>query len=291
MNENTSQALSALQSKNRSRLFLSMVFFLIALFALVSRWPIAYMLILLACVFHLLSGHLYKRQYTQAYIHALMEYTLKDSVKATAFSKTENADGLLVDKGFTPPVSYVPGAKQHYILHGLLDQSPFAIGEAAFVRKHSTQMMQSVSGTLIVLDGVLPVQEQWVFTSEQSLSGICSDDEYLAYGCTKASLADTALSDSGAAWQYPGKDSVYLPVCAPVLLKAAMHVPLALAARDGSLSLFIESAFFAPRRIDTTKPFEFHTESGFHLPGFTAMQDILKAIRNTRQYSAGQRTV
>lgn len=62
----SSEELNELQGKCRLYLLLSVIFFMISLFSLVSRWTIAFPTIVFSCAFSLLTSRLNKRRYAEA---------------------------------------------------------------------------------------------------------------------------------------------------------------------------------------------------------------------------------
>ena len=284
MKHPTAETLISLQSKKRFALFLSLLFFLISLFALVSHWPVAYALIAFSCVFHLLSSQLYKRCYASAFIHALMEQAVVGKLDSVTYAESENADGLLAAKGFTPNVPFVSGAKQHHVLHGLSDGSHFSIGEAVFLRKHGGRQMGSVGGTLVVADGVLPQDERWMIALGDPFAKVCSADEYVKGGYVQTLLEDASQEEkvnaSPALWLYQGLDAEYARACAAALRRADLSSPVALAACEGSLSLFLLGVYYAPNQVDSAKPFHPGMLEGVRLPAFELMRKLINdAVR------------
>lgn len=277
MKHMNAEKLAELQRKQRFALFLTMLFYLIALFALVSRWPIAYPLIVFSCLYHLISGRLCKKRYTAAMTQALMERAV--SGQAVAYLDAEDADGLLFQKGFTPDLPFVPGAKQHHVLHAAIDGVPFSIGEVAFIRKRPNQPLESVGGTLLIADDVLPKEEQWLILTDAAPRGICTADEYAAAGYVQAPLTDDTLPESAAVWTHPAHTAAALPACAAQLGHAAFDGSAMLAARNGSLSLLLVDAYFAPSKADASKPVTDSMLSGFHLPGYDCMTALIRALR------------
>ena len=157
-----------------------MALFLAALFALVSRWTIAYLMVALACVFYLTMNRLSRRRYTEAFTQALMVYSLSEPFIPVSYAASQDTDDLLWKRGLIPEMSCVPGAKLHHVLHGLLKNVPFSISEAAFVRKANRGML-SIAGTLVTADHILPSQENWVILLRDPFAGFCSMEEYVGF--------------------------------------------------------------------------------------------------------------
>lgn len=269
------QALNALQKKHRLVLLLSMVFFLIALFALVSHWAIAYPLIAFACAFSLICGRLSRARYTEAFTRALMEQALPDGLVPSSYAASESADGLLAACGLIPDLPCVPGAKRHHVLHARMGDAAFSVGETACVRKTAQQGVRSAAGTLVTADGLLPVQEGWVILLQAPFAGFCADSDY-------AGLHPSARGDGWPEGEYTVLQREAcrmeaLPACLSLLLAEPGARPAALAAKDGTLSLFLPGAFYAPGKADPGKPVTPGMLSGFHLPALDLLRRMAEA--------------
>ena len=265
MNKNAAQTLRAIQSKNRTMLLVSMVFFLAALFALVSRWPSCYVLIVLSCLFYLFVSRNNKKRYKRAFVQALMVEAVEPDAQAERFCDTEPADGLLSEKGLLPAVALVPGAKQHHVLHGSLNDHAFSIGEAAFVRK--SDAVRSVAGTLLSVEGVLPQDEQWLLCEDEPIPALCRAAEYEKAGYVR----------TDDAWTHTGSTCESLPVYAESFRKEKKPGGTVLAARNTSLTLFMPGVFFAPEKLDIYKTFSPSTLKGVRLLAFDMMEHFLRA--------------
>lgn len=271
----TIERLYALQRQRRSMLLLAMILFFASLFTLVSRWPVAYPLIAVSCVFYLLVNRLGKRRYTQAFTQALMEHAAGDRFPATGFSSSESADGLLASCGLTPDIALVPGAKAHHVLHGRLGEAPYSIGEAAFVRRRDARAVHSVAGTLVTAGGILPAQEEWVILLRDPFASFCPAEDYARGGYASLPTGEAAPAQV-AVWQRQGSLPAHLSLCLSALETAANGQSAVLAAHGGSLSLFLPGVFFAPSRVDNAKPFDPAMLSSFELPGLPALAEIVR---------------
>ncbi len=264
---------SELQSRNRSRLLVSLVLFLIALFALVSHWRIAPLTIVLACAFHLISGGVFTRRYREACTRALMEHALGGGFPVASYCVSTPADSLLESKGFTPPLPLVPGARLHHVLHAAFGSHPLIIAEASFVRRQEAPRgMCGAGGTLITVEDILSPDEQWLICAGDPLAGICSEAEYAKGGFVR--MPD--FPEGYAAYRAAAYQAAYACAQAP---PAAKDAPLfAFAARGGSLSLFSVGSFFSPDQIDSSKPFDPSLHEGFQLPGLSIMISVLESL-------------
>lgn len=274
------QVLVDLRRKERSMLLLAMLFFFVSLFALVSRWPFAYPLIAFSCVFYLVSRWLYKRHYRSAFTQALLAHALEGAGEILSYKKTESADGLPSQRGLTPAVAFVPGAKQHHVLRGKIGGTAFTVSEAAFVRRLSNNAIESVGGTLLIAPDALPKEERWVVLCADALARVCRAEEYPQGGYTRTAQDELGLSDAYAVFKHAEDSAACLPACAPVLKGGNPEdQPLVLAARDGALSLFAVGAFFAPTRADLAKRYDAQTLKRFRFPALKLLKDLLEALR------------
>ncbi len=273
------KALVDLRRRERSLLLLAMLLFFISLFALVSRWPVAYPLTAFSCVFYLVFRWFYKKRYRSAYTQALLARILEGAGEILSFQKTQSADGLLVQGGLTPAVAFVPGAKQHHVVHGKIGGTPFSVGEAAFIRKFANNAIESVGGTLLVASDALPKDERWVILCAGALSHFCREEEYEQDGYIRSAPDALGLSDAYTVFEHAGDSIASLPRCAPIL-KAGNpdDRPLVLAARDGALSLFAVGAFFAPTKADLAKRYDVRTLKRFRFPALKLLKDLLEAL-------------
>lgn len=273
------KALADLRRRERSMLLLSMLLFFISLFALVSRWPVAYPMIVFSCVFHLVSRGLYKRRYRAFYTQALLTHVLNGAGEVLSFKETEGADGLLVQSGLAPAVAFVPGAKQHHVVRGQIGVTPFSVGEAAFIRKFANKTIESVGGTLLVAQNALPPEERWVILCAGALNRVCPEEEYARGGYIKAAKDELGLSDAYVVLSHAGSSIACLSACAPILMSGNPDDrPLVLAARDGALSLFAVGAFFAPGKADLAKRYDEQTLKGFRFPALELLKNLLASL-------------
>lgn len=271
------QTLSELQRRERFMLLLTMLLFLTCLFALVSRWPVAYPLVVFACAFHLIANRVCKKRYRLAFTQALMEHAVQGWAEVVSFAKDEGADGLLIRGGLVPDVTFIPGAKQHHVLRGMANGVPFCVGEAAFIRKRANGAVESVAGTLVIAEDILPKDERWVMLCEGALQSVCSDEEYERGGYEKVLAGDAALPETCVIYRYHDAAVSSLEACAAAMRAQMMpNRPVALAARDGALTLFGVGAFFAPKKVDSTKPFDPRMLEGFGIPELEAVGKMIR---------------
>ena len=148
----------------RTMLFLSLVFFLIGLFALVSRWSSAILIIIFACIFRLVAVWYAKKRYRDEIIRQNAIASGMKNMQNITYSITEKApEELLTKLGFLPDISLVPGAALRHVIHGSINGRAISIAETAFVASSSHK---NVSGTLLTAENALSDEEQWVVLCE-----------------------------------------------------------------------------------------------------------------------------
>lgn len=263
------EILISLQKQHRSILLLSMVLFLTALFALVSRWTIASPLIALSCVFYLVINRSSRRRYTEAFTHALMVYSLPEPFIPISYAASQSADNLLWKRGVTPWISCVLGAKQHHLLRGQLKNAHFSISEIAFVRKTDCGM-SSIAGTLVTADRVLSSQDSWVILLRDPFAGFCSAEEYV--GFEPVAHRNTWPDGEYTVLRQKESRAENLDVCLSLLLEDSDAHPAAMAAQNGSLTLFVRNFFYAPAKADPSKPIDTEALKGLCLPGLALIK-------------------
>lgn len=270
----SSEELHALQSKCRFRLLLSMVFFLIALFSLVSHWAIAVPAIVFSCVFYLLANRFNRKRYAEALTQRLTVCIAQQAgVDFSAYADSEALDQNRAAMGFTPDTSYIRGAKAHHVFHGTMNGKPLSISEAAFLRKNSSGHTCSVAGTLVSVQNAVPASEAWVILQNDPFSRFCPKNEYAQNGFTPVSFSETL-----AAWRAPSGTDALLSSFVSLLPSNAGDCPIALAAQNGTLSLFEIGAFYAPTKADYTKPFSDSDLSHAQIHAFTRIRQILEKL-------------
>lgn len=248
----SSEELNELQGKCRFYLLLSMIFFMISLFSLVSRWTIAFPMIAFSCAFSLLTNRLNKRRYAEALTQRLTAYAAQQAgIAFSSYTASESLDQIRASMGFTPDTSYISGSKAHHVLHGSLDEKPFFMGEAALLRKNIQGNTCSVAGTIASLQNILPPSEDWVILQKEPFSHFCPTDEYIQNGYVSV----PSDSESLAVWRNSSGTGELLPAVVSFMASNSCNCPLVAAAHNGALSIFEIGAFYAPTKVDYTKPF------------------------------------
>ena len=270
----SSEELNELQGKCRLYLLLSVIFFMISLFSLVSRWTIAFPTIVFSCAFSLLTSRLNKRRYAEALTQRLTVCIAQQAgAEFSAYTASEALDPNRTAMGFTPDTFYVPGAKAHHVFHGMLNGKPLSISEAAFLRKNNSGQTCSVAGTLVSVQNAIPASEAWVILRNNPFSRFCPKDEYAQNGFTPVSS-----SENLAAWRAPSGTDALLSSCISLLTSNANDCPIALAAQNGTLSLFEIGTFYAPTKVDYTKLFSDSDLKNAQIHTFTLIRQIVEKL-------------
>lgn len=266
------ETLISLQKKHRTILLLSMVFFLIALFALVSHWTVAYPLIFLSGVFYLVFSRRSRSQYAEALAYITVSNSLPSPHSSASYSASQNADDLLSRCGLLPGIACVPGAKQHHVFRTSVKDTPLCVSEIAIVRK-AHDGMRSVAGTLITAEQILPTEESWLILLRDPFAGFCSIKEYT--GVTSISSEDMPLNGDCTVLQQQNGSAQTISTILPLLLKMSFTQPVALAAQNGTLTFLITDTFYAPVKADPSKTLNPEAMANFHLP---ALELFLRLI-------------
>lgn len=270
----SSKELNDLQCKCRFYLLLSMVFFLIALFSLVSHWAITGPVVVFSCFFYLLTNRFNKKRYAEALTQRLTVCIAQQvGAEFSAYTASEALDPNRTAMGFTPNTFYIPGAKAHHVFHGILNGKPLSISEAAFLRKNSNGHTCSVAGTLVSVQNAVPASEAWVILQNDPFSRFCPKDEYAQNG-----FAPVSSSENLAAWRAPSGTDTLLSSCISLLTSNAGDSPIALAAQNGTLSLFEIGAFYAPTKVDYTKLFSDSDLKNAQIHAFTLIRQIIEKL-------------
>ena len=280
MKEQTLSGLSKLHSIVRLCLLASLVFFLIGLFALVSRWDSAIPIIVFACVFRLAAVGLARRKYNAAWMQASTTAAAESKYGPVTYNARETAPQTLVtDLGFAPDVLLAPGTFLFHVLRGTLEGHPFRLAETAFVRLSENGKKaqgRSVAGTLITVENALPASEKWVLLKDHALDGFCPLTEY-----SRSAWKPAGALINGTACFTDGEETESPVIAAKVLRRMLDRQGAVLAAADGNLSLLIPGSFYACKPELAKAP----TEEALNrtvLPAPGIMQDILAALRSRK---------
>lgn len=277
MNEITMADLSKRHNLVRISLLCSLVFFLIGLFALVSRWDSAVPIIVFACVFRLAAVWLARRKYNAAWMQASTTAAAKRKLGEVSYSSRETASqSIVTDLGFAPDVLLTPNTLRYHILKGELSGTPLEMAETAFIRVTGNRKApgsQPVAGTLITAEGVLPPDDAWVLLLNHPLDSLCSMKEYdhSDWRPVRVSLSCTAAFAAG--------ETARMEEAEKALGSVLPDRSAALAAKDGKLSLMLPGDYFA-RKADISKAPTESMLNSVTLPSLDAMQAILEAVHS-----------
>ena len=120
-----------------------------------------------------------------------------------------------------------------------------------FVRRSAQHAIHSVAGTLITVPGLLPPEEKWVILRNDPFASFCAPGEYRSAGYAPFVPEADALPRQHHRLQCPSVSCTFLPACADHAgFRQCRSALAALAACDGSLSLFVTGAFYVPGNVD-----------------------------------------
>ena len=258
----------------RTMLFLSLVFFLIGLFALVSRWSSAILIIIFACIFRLVAVWYAKKRYRDEIIRQNAIASGMKNMQNITYSITEKApEELLTKLGFLPDISLVPGAALHHVIRGSINGRAISIAETAFVASSSHK---NVSGTLLTAENALSDEEQWVVLWRSTFYNLITQPEYIQHGWAELDSSDfptggqcVLLSPGGTTETISNATKVLLPFC--------KNQGVGLAARDGKLSLFLNDTFYI-QNPDVSKSPDRDSVRGDKIAGIDVLDKICKTL-------------
>lgn len=258
----------------RTSLFISLVFFLIGLFALVSRWSSAIPIIIFACIFRLAAVWYAKKRYRDELIRQNAVASGMTSMQNVAYTLSEKApESLLTKLGFIPDISLVPGAALHHVLRGSMNGKNVTVAETAFV---SSGSHKNVSGTLLTAENVLSAEEQWVFLWRSPFYNLITQPEYIQHGWSELDSTDFSMGGQCVLLS-PGGATETISKAIKVLLPFCKNQGVGLAARDGNLSLFLNDTFYI-QNPDITKAPDGDSVKGDTIVGIEVIDKICKAL-------------
>ena len=277
MNEKTLSGLSKLHNIVRLSLLASLVFFVIGLFALVSHWDSAVLIIIAACLFRLVAVGLARRKYNAEWMKASSKAAAERQCGPVSYDARETApDTLVTDLGFAPDVQLTPNTLLFHVIRGNMSDCSFRLAETAFVRlsgKRKTPGSKSVAGTLITVENALPEDEKWAFLINHSLEGICPMIEY-----DRSTWKPVDVSCPGAVCFSANGKTDSLETVSAVIRSKLSKQDAALAAEGGKLSLMLPGVYYA-RKADITKAPTETMLNGISIPVLDLMKEILDKLR------------
>ena len=280
MEEKELEGLKKLHNQVRLALLASLVFFLIGLFALVSRWDSAVPIIIFACVFRLGAVWWVRRRYNAAWAKVFVTAAAEKKMKPLDYMAREKVpETLLSDLGFAPDVKLVPNSLWFHVLRGTLSGCPVTAAETAFVRVTAAgrQGGRSAAGTLVTAENALPAGEKWVLLSNHPLDGTCPMSEY-DHSTWQALPAPASLSGAACFTENGSYESLEKAV--KILAPLAAGQSLALAAANGRLSILVSGSFYAAKPDITKAPEEKTLQSGT-IPVLETLEKILAGFKET----------
>ena len=280
MEEKELEGLKKLHNQVRLALLASLVFFLIGLFALVSRWDSAVPIIIFACVFRLGAVWWVRRRYNAAWAKVFVTAAAEKKMKPVEYTAREKVpETLLTGLGFAPDVKLVPNSLWFHVLRGTLSGCPVTAAETAFVRVTAAgrQGGRSAAGTLVTAENALPAGEKWVLLSNHPLDGTCPMSEY-DHSTWQALPAPASLSGAACFTENGSYESLEKTV--KILAPLAAGQSLALAAAEGRLSVFVSGSFYAAKPDIAKAPDEKTLQSGT-IPVLETLEKILAGFKET----------
>ena len=263
----------------RLMLLASLVFFLIGLFALVSHWDAAFLLILCACLFRLLGVWLARRRYNAVWMEENASAAAEKMMETVRYTAAEEIPSdLLQALGFTPPVSLVPQNKRYHVLRGILAGKAATVAETAFMRLKDSGRAAAgtpVSGTMITVEDTLPEEENWVILWHRPFDGVMPLSDF--YSNWTYVETPKGMDPDGTACFTPGGETACLEKAAAILAPSCKEGRIALAARGGKLSLLLSGVFYAKKPVISQPPSEAALK-GSAIPGLDVMQKLCASM-------------
>ena len=259
----------------RLMLLAALVLYMLALFAVISKWSYPYLYVAAACLFHLVVLGAFRRSYRSAYTRAYALSAAANHLADAVYEKTVTVSSdLLAEKGFVPDVAFLPNAQLHHVLRGKLSGHPAMIAETALVRLGGSR--RSIAGTLLTVDNAAPEDESWVLLWNDPLDGIVDKDEFYKNGWHEAALPPSASKQNVVCFSR-GENTFALRPAANVLQPYNRELPFAAAVHQGQLSLLLLNTFYAHKPSDTKTPQEeFFTQSA--IAGTEVIVKMVKAL-------------
>ena len=264
----------------RLTLLVSLVLFLIGLFALVSHWDSAVPIIIFACLFRLIGVWLVRRPYNAAWMEAESIAAAEKAMEGVTYVRREEIGAeLLPELGLTPEIQIIPQSQRYHVLRGQIAERNVTVAETAFTpmkEKNGSITGKTVSGTLLVAEDSLPESEQWVILWRQPFDGLVPLSEY--YNSRKPAEAPRELPENWAACFAESEDRKCFESAAKTLAPYCKgDYGIALSARGGKLSLFFPGMFYARKPDLSPAPTEELLRQGT-VPGIELMRDLLKTL-------------
>lgn len=276
----TLEQLKQQHGRVRLMLLISLVFFLIGLFALVSHWDSAIPIVLAACVFRLVGVGLVRRRYNAAWMQASVTAAARRQLAELRYAAMETVPSdILSQLGCTPPTPLLPDTQLHHVLHGILEGCALRVGEAAFVHAkegRNSLNSQALSGTLLTAEQALPETESWVLLWHRPFDGLVPLSEY--YSRLTSLETPAPMRQTDAACFQTGGDALCLAKAAAVLAPFCREPGVALSARNGCLTLFLPGSFYA-QKPDITKIPDEELLNGGAIVGVEVMKKLCRALR------------
>lgn len=272
-------AFETLQKKHsvlRLMLLITLMLYVAALFALISRWPNAVLFIAAALLFHIAGMGTVRRQYRAEYIRACALSSVEDHLDDASYEKSRTiSSDLLTEKGFVPDVAFVPNAQLHHVISGVVDGHPAMIAEMALVRMGGSR--RTVAGTLLTVEGAAPADESWTMLWNGCFDGVAEKAEYQKEGWQETALPPS-VSKLDVVCLSRGESTLSLRPAANVLQPYNRDLPFAAAVHNGQVSLLLLNTFYARKPSDTKTPRKEEITGGA-IAGMEVVEKLVKAMK------------
>ena len=258
-------------------LLLSLIFFLIGLVALISRWGATVPIIIFACLFRLVAVWLVQRKYHASWMQASATVAAEQKCGTVSYTARETVSGTLVtDLGLAPDVHIAPHTRLFHVLRGNQSGLPFRLAETAFVRTDGTRKVAGsspVAGSLITMENALPKDEKWVLLMNDPMNGFCPLKVYERSGWKQV------FASSGTAVCFSENGIAGSADAARTMLSRLLNQESAiLAASGGNLSLMLPGCFYACKADLSKAPTEEMLKQTV-IPALDIMQKLTVAFR------------
>lgn len=270
------QELEREYSRMRMALFVSVLLFLTALFALISHWKAAYILIIVSCAFYFGVLFWLRNRYKKTFQKVLLVNAAGKYLKDTSWigSRIVNGD-ILVELGLTPNLEFAQKPAMYNSFEGNAGSVSVKAGEAAFVRMSGGKITGSVpplAGILYSTESVFPGSGEWLILYKKPYNRKISDFEF------PQGLKDLS-GDADSAFQYYVRDEDGYPLekVIKALRRSKKEYPFALSMKDGHLSMFIPGVFYSIKPEYRKRPDVVYF-SAYEIPALNVMKDAVTAL-------------
>ena len=226
--------------------------------------------------FGLIGSHVLKKQYKQACMQAEVCTNASDFLGSYTYTASQSVSGNLTESlGFTPSIPVARDQRLFHVVHAEMNGCPFEIGETAFVRRDTGNLI--AGGTVLTVKNCLPLQEDFVILQKDAFKGIVNLNEYNHAGWQIQSDLHPISRNNAICFSVQEQPSL-LPLFCTGISEEMPEEVLAAASYNGSLSLFIQGRYYSD---DPDKVIPVNAESIPHhdFPGRKLAERILQLIQ------------